>query len=90
LVENQINKFITKNNAIVKIIFKIFCSRPVYLILREKRRFYFMTDISHVYAIFEHLIESLEDARIDPVIIAMINDAREALEENSQIDSDSD
>jgi len=38
--------------------------------------------MKHLFDVFDHLIESLEDAQVDPVVIDMVNDAREALEES--------
>ena len=42
-----------------------------------------MQDVAHIYKILDHLIESMEDAGIDPAVIDMILDAKEALEEST-------
>ena len=38
--------------------------------------------MKHLFDVFDHLIESLEDAQVDPVVIDMVTDAREALEDS--------
>ncbi len=38
--------------------------------------------MKHLFDIFDHLVESLEDEQVDPVVIDMVNDAREALEDS--------
>ena len=38
--------------------------------------------MKHLFDIFDHLVESLEDAHADPMVIDMVTDAREALEES--------
>jgi hypothetical protein len=38
--------------------------------------------MKHLFDVFEHLIESLEEAQVDPMVIDMVNDAREALEDS--------
>lgn len=35
--------------------------------------------MKHVFDVFDHLIETLEDENIDPMIIDMVGDAKEAL-----------
>ena len=35
--------------------------------------------MKYIYDIFEHLIEALEDENVDPMVIDMVNDAKEAL-----------
>tara|TARA_R110000824_G_C14925685_1_gene648163 strand:+ start:300 stop:464 length:165 start_codon:yes stop_codon:yes gene_type:complete len=41
-----------------------------------------MNDVKHLFDQFDHLIESLEDENVDPMIVDMVNEAREALEES--------
>ena len=38
--------------------------------------------MKHLFDVFDHLIESLEEAGVDPVILDMVSDAREALEDS--------
>tara|TARA_Y100000817_G_scaffold213236_1_gene167574 strand:- start:428 stop:568 length:141 start_codon:yes stop_codon:yes gene_type:complete len=38
--------------------------------------------MKHLFDVFDHLVESLEDAQVDPIVIDMVNDAREALEDS--------
>ena len=45
-----------------------------------------MKNLEHLYDIFDHLIESLEDAHVDPIVIELTNDARTALEESLEDD----
>ena len=40
-----------------------------------------MINAKHLFDQFDHLIESLQDENADPLVIDMVNDAREALEE---------
>lgn len=42
--------------------------------------------MKHLFDVFDHLIESLEDAQADPMVIDMVNDAREALEDSLEED----
>lgn len=45
--------------------------------------------MKHLFDVFDHLIESLEDAQVDAVVIDMVQDAREALEESlEQLDDE--
>ena len=37
--------------------------------------------MKYIFDIFDHLIEALEDENIDPMVIDMVNDAKEALSE---------
>lgn len=38
--------------------------------------------MKHLFDVFDHLIESLEEAGVDPVVQDMVADAREALEDS--------
>ena len=46
--------------------------------------------MKHIFDIFEHLIETLEDDNVDPLVIDMVNDALKAfteyLEENDELE----
>ncbi len=35
--------------------------------------------MKHVFDVFDHLIETLEEENVDPMITDMVNDAKEAL-----------
>jgi hypothetical protein len=48
-----------------------------------------MQDVTHIYQMIDHLIESMEDTGVDPSIIELISDAKELLEE-SQAHEDND
>ena len=37
--------------------------------------------MKYIFDIFEHLIEALQDENVDPMVIDMVNDAKEALSE---------
>tara|TARA_R100000008_G_scaffold11713_1_gene5900 strand:- start:140 stop:301 length:162 start_codon:yes stop_codon:yes gene_type:complete len=47
-----------------------------------------MKNLEHLFKMFDHLVEELEDAQIDPVVIELINDARNALEDSLDDDDD--
>ena len=40
-----------------------------------------MTDFGHIYGMIDHLIEAMEDSNIDPSVISLIFDCKEALED---------
>lgn len=44
--------------------------------------------MKHLFDVFDHLIESLEEAQVDPVVIDMVNDAKEAFEDSLVVDED--
>ena len=44
--------------------------------------------MKYIFDIFEHLIESLEDENVDPMVIDMVNDAKEALSETLDEESE--
>ena len=43
-----------------------------------------MQDIVHIYQMIDHLIESMEEAGVDPAITDLISDAKELLEESQE------
>ena len=44
--------------------------------------------MKYVFDIFEHLIETLEDENVDPLVIDMVNDALKAFSESLETDDD--
>lgn len=44
--------------------------------------------MKHIFDIFDHLIENLEDENVDPMVVDMVNDALKAFSESLEEDED--